>query len=76
MEFSEEDIEYLKKYQDNGRFHPYTCCSYNGCVRSDVNNWGTLIPTNNKWVCPCGKYTQDYSDSEEKSIEITKLHEI
>lgn len=72
----EENLEYLRKYQSNGKFHPYTCCSHNGCERGTQNNWGTLIPTSDKWVCPCGKYTQEYSNSELSMIDITKRHEI
>lgn len=70
---TKEEIEALKDYQNNGRFHPYTCCSFNGCVRSNENDWGVLIPTDTKWICPCGKYEQDYDGFEEKMIDINKI---
>jgi len=55
-----EEVEKLQAHQDDGRYHPYTCCSYDGCQRSPENNWGTLIPTQEQWVCPCGRYKQNY----------------
>ena len=58
--WTEEQVRMLRERQ-NGLFHPYTCCSYNGCKRSEENNWGELIPTEYGWVCPCGKYTQNWS---------------
>ena len=71
---SKEEIGILKQYQREGWFDPYTCCSYNGCVRSVSNNWGELVPTENRWICPCGKYTQEYDGSENSAIDITRIH--
>jgi hypothetical protein len=72
MELSKDEIDILKQYQKEGRFHPYTCCSYKGCKRGVENNWGELIPTEDKWVCPCSKYKQEYDGSETNMIELTK----
>ncbi len=66
---TKEKIEKLNEYQKSGRFHPYTCCSYNGCERSE-NNWGVLVATDEKWICPCGKYTQEYDDSVDLFINV------
>ncbi len=55
--FTEEQVERLNKYQNERRFHPFTCCSY-GCKREDE---GILIATKDGWVCPCGKYKQDWA---------------
>ena len=64
--FTDEEIENLKKRQNNGRFHPYTCdrhaeeCEVNVEPR-DYSKDGVLIPTREGWVCPCGKYKQDWA---------------
>ena len=71
-----EEIELLKNYQNSPKFHPFTCCSYNGCERSENNNWGVLIPTETKWVCPCGKYRQEYTGGESSMMEIAKPRKI
>lgn len=64
---TEEDINKLNKFQNSGMYHPYTCCSFNGCNRRE-NNDGILIATKDNWICPCGKYMQNYSDSESNMI--------
>lgn len=60
MKITKEDIDILNQHQNSGRFHPYTCCSYNGCERDKQPNWGQLIATEDGWVCPCGNYKQEY----------------
>ena len=44
--------------------HPYTCCSKTSageiCKRSEHDD-GVLIATENGWICPCGKYTQNWA---------------
>ena len=57
---SKEQVQKLQDRQDDTRYHPYTCCSYDGCERDKQPNWGALIPTEDCWVCPCGKYKQEY----------------
>ena len=56
---NKEQIDKLNEFQESGRFHPLTCCSYDGCDRSK-NDWGVLVATEEKWVCPCGRYSQEY----------------
>lgn len=72
--FTEEQILKLQAWQEgNVNFttnigenlinippHPFTCCSHNGCNRLQQPNEGALIPTIEGWVCPCGKYTQNW----------------
>jgi len=41
--------------------HPFTCCSYNGCDRLKQINEGELIPREEGWICPCGRYKQDWA---------------
>ncbi len=41
--------------------HPFTCCSYEGCKRREKPNEGALMPSTDGWICPCGKYTQDWA---------------
>ena len=70
---TKEQIKGLENRQKNTMMHDYTCMSYNGCDRSKQDNWGSLIPTEDKWVCPCGKYTQEYDQNLIDSIP-TFLH--
>ncbi len=71
-----EQIKKLNEQQKDKRFHPYTCCGYNvdDCKRNlaysqrhageavdySSENEGVLIATENYWICPCGKYKQQY----------------
>lgn len=47
-------------FQKNGMFHGLTCCSHDGCNRTEQPNYGLLEATESGWVCPCGIYTQDF----------------
>jgi hypothetical protein len=40
--------------------HPFTCMGHDGCERPPELNDGELIPNNDGFVCPCGKYKQDW----------------
>lgn len=59
--FTEEQVRQLNESQEKSYMHPYTCMSYNGCKRSEQTNEGTLIATIEGWVCPCGKYKQNWA---------------
>ena len=59
---TEEQIKGLENRQKHPMLHDFTCMGHNGCIRKENNN-GTLIPTTDKWVCPCGKYTQEYDEN-------------
>lgn len=68
--WNDEQVEKLENWQagmiaqpiDGGlailTVHPFTCCGHEGCDRSTDD--GILRPTNDGWVCPCGKYKQDW----------------
>lgn len=72
--FSKENVEKLNLAQEN--IGLYTCCGRDipECLRSksykarfdgqDIpytkENEGILVATEQGWVCPCGKYTQDW----------------
>ncbi len=74
--FSKEEVERLNKQQTEGYGHPYTCSGYGipECKREISSkqrnegkrveytneNEGVLIATERGWICPCGKYTQDW----------------
>jgi len=60
MKLNKEQIEKLQEQQDDPRYHGYTCCSYDGCERDKQPKWGALIPTEDSWICPCGRYKQEY----------------
>lgn len=69
-----EQVQRLKDWQDGtltytvqvgdtfieAPHHPFTCCSHEGCKRSEHDE-GILIPSIDGWVCPCGKYKQDWA---------------
>ena len=75
-EFSQENIDKLNEQQISGHGHPYTCSGHgikeckreqsyedrrNGKeVEYNNENEGVLIATERGWICPCGKYTQDW----------------
>ena len=59
MKKTKEEVEKLNKEQHEGIFHPYTCCGYNGCIRSEQDDDGILVATEECWVCPCGKYNKN-----------------
>ena len=60
-----EEVGRLNKEQKRNDRHPYTCdrrakqCEVNQTPR-DYKKDGVLIATENGWVCPCGKYKQNY----------------
>jgi hypothetical protein len=64
--FTEWQVENLNKFQELGKFHPFTCngkaveCEKNLNPR-DYSKDGVLIATKDGWVCPCGKYTQNWA---------------
>jgi hypothetical protein len=59
--FTDEQVEALNKFQTLGYMYEFTCMRYKGCNCSDENNWGLLTATNEGWICPCGKYKQDWA---------------
>lgn len=61
--WSEEEIKKLNDYQQSGMGHPYTCDrSHKECEvhEGDYLKDGILIATKEGWVCPCGKYKQNW----------------
>lgn len=64
--FTEEQVDKLNKRQKEGRYHPYTCsrlpeeCEVH-TRGDDFSKDGVLKATSKGWVCPCGKYTQDWA---------------
>lgn len=58
--FTEQQVINLNKYQSSGRMHPFTCGGAE-CNRSEREDEGILIATTEGWVCPCGKYTQNWA---------------
>lgn len=51
----------LKAWQKLNIFHEFTCCSHDGCNRLEQQGQGVLIPSEKGWVCPCGKYEQNWA---------------
>lgn len=63
--FTEEEVRLLNEFQQAGKYHPFTCCGTTSdgekCDRSKQPNDGELIATTSGWICPCGKYTQNWA---------------
>ena len=58
-----EQVQILKEFQSAGYLHPFTCGDpeeVKECQRRSGSNSGALIPSESGWVCPCGKYHQDW----------------
>lgn len=55
--FTQEQVQNLVNFQKSG-MHPFTCCGHDGCNRGDDLSNGVLIPIEQGWICPCGKYRQ------------------
>jgi plasmid maintenance system antidote protein VapI len=72
--FTDEQVLKLKAWQDGTKVfamevgdklinvpgHPFTCCGHDGCKRKEQPHEGALIPSNEGWACPCGKYKQNW----------------
>ena len=61
--WTEEEVDNLRKFQSLEWVHPFTCCGHKNCERTEREDQGVLIPTAEGWVCPCGKYKQDWAHS-------------
>jgi len=63
--FTQEQVDNLNHYQNEGKFHPFTCCGGDkntpNCQRNAGTSEGVLIATVDGWVCPCGEYKQDWA---------------
>ena len=71
--YTDEQVKSLNEFQNNGIIHPFTCCSpsyINECTRAckeidgkivEGTTDGLLVATKDGWICPCGKYKQDWS---------------
>lgn len=57
-----EQVDCLNAYQRHGRFHPFTCPNRGeDGHQMRHGDLGTLIATENGWVCPDCDYTQDWA---------------
>lgn len=79
--FTPEQVKKLQQWQNTLSFHPFTCCSHEGCERGEDKDGGVLVPSTEGWICPCGKYTQDWahdfmadSTQDTKSIDTPIRH--
>ena len=69
--FTDEEIEKINKFQNNIKYHPYTCGSpdyIEDCLRRSKNingefllgkSDGKLLVKKEGLVCPCGKYIEE-----------------
>ncbi len=56
--WTDDQVAALKRYQTNGRFHPYTCGNRGDHLR---DKGGVLVPTKNGWRCPECQYVQNWA---------------
>ena len=71
--FTKKQVNSLNKFQKETRYHPFTCCSPEEiveCTRASKEidgeiikgtTDGLLVATEEGWVCPCGRYKQDWA---------------
>ena len=52
--WSEQTVKELNEYQNNGKFHPYTCINYHDGDRN-------LIATKDGWICKHCDYKQNWA---------------
>lgn len=62
--FTPEQVKQFNRWQ-KAPVHPYTCRGHGitECERNKGLSEGILTATTNYWICPCGKYTQDWAHS-------------
>ena len=58
--WTDEQVKALNETQHLGFVHEFTCAG-NNCKRSEREDNGILVATNEGWVCPCGEYKQDWA---------------
>lgn len=61
--WTDDELANLNRFQTLGFMHEFTCCSPEEipeCQRRTKQNGGMLTATTDGWVCPCGKYKQDW----------------
>lgn len=68
--FTDEEVKKLNETQELAGL--FTCCGHEGCKRDEINDHGLLKATNGGWICPCGKYTQDWAHKNMLDIEQIK----
>lgn len=52
----------MNEFQRVGRFHPFTCANRSdGGHNRDLGDLGTLVATEDGWICPSCDYTQDWA---------------
>ena len=63
--FTNEQVIKLNNFQANSQNHPFTC-SGEFCDKKEMDEAGftrssILQATTQRWICPCGKYTQNWA---------------
>lgn len=62
--FTKEQVKALNEWQQDGGVHPFTCSTPENapeCERANGVGDGDLRATKHGWICPCGKFTQDWA---------------
>lgn len=66
LPWTAEQVEALNRFQQSGRFHPFTCGnrlseSHRQYARDHGGDVGQLVATTDGWICPVCDYTQDWA---------------
>ena len=59
--FTNYQIDLLNSYQNDNKYHPFTCPD-DGCNKRKRLDNGKLLVSKEGLICPCGKYKQDYAN--------------
>lgn len=59
--FTEEQVKSLNFYQENQKYHPFTCGSGNRIDDKHLDGQGILLATENGWICKYCSYTQNWA---------------
>ena len=68
--WTKDQVENLEKWQTTGWVHPFTCFGEGDCKINEREDQGILQPTVDGWICPCGKYTQNWATESQLSGNI------
>ena len=88
IKLTDQQIKYLLFRQQSGIVHPYTCPQEPDLNEDDYDSYEeylealdnqdvecddrTLIPTNDCWICTCGRYQQLYADEVDRMVKYAK----
>ncbi len=70
--WTQEQVDALNRYQQEGKFHPFTCGSGRRTDEHHLDGEGILVATPQGWKCPYCDYKQDWALEFQVNYEGTK----